>query len=69
MAQVADRFIKQLDEQSIIRFVYIFYDISVVKQQFNDFYNDMNSHRFCVQNEDMKKIGETKTELEAVEPI
>jgi hypothetical protein len=65
--QNVDRIIKKLDEQEIIRFVQVFDDISIVKQQINDLYNDMKKHSFCVLNEDIKKVGQTNTELDAAE--
>jgi len=36
ISQMADRLVKQLDEQAIVRFVQIFDEISIIKQQLND---------------------------------
>jgi hypothetical protein len=65
--QNVDRLIKTLDEQEIIRFVQVFDDISIAKQQLNDLYYDMKKYSFCVRNEDIKKVGKTNIELDAAE--
>jgi hypothetical protein len=69
VSQMSDRLIKQIDEQSIVCFVQLFDDISKVKQELNDIYNDMQSHLYCTPTEDIKKLGETKNEFSKIEAV
>ncbi|KAE9555382.1 hypothetical protein FO519_001394 [Halicephalobus sp. NKZ332] len=60
---MADRLVKQLNEEAIARFVELFDEISELKQKLNDLYNDMVAHKFCVLEDDVKKASKIRTLL------
>lgn len=63
----ADRLVEQLDEEAIARFVSLFDEISVAKQQLTDLCSDMDSHKFCVLEQDIERANEARTQLNNAE--
>ncbi|KAE9547448.1 hypothetical protein FO519_009340 [Halicephalobus sp. NKZ332] len=64
---IALKIIKQLDEEAITRFVQLFDEISELKQELNDLYNDMVAHKFCVLEYDIKKVSKIRKLLNLTE--
>lgn len=62
-----DLFLKQLREESIIRFVQLFEEISLARQQLYDLHQDVQSYLFCLPDETYQQITEIKNNFAIAE--
>ena len=67
LSNIADRMIKSIGENSIMRIVHLFEEISGIKQQIYDLYNNLYSHKYCVPYERVKCVGDMKNKIDSSE--
>jgi GTPase SAR1 family protein len=59
--------LKRLREESILRFVHLFEEISSVRQELHDLYRDMQSNMFCLPNQDVQAVANLKNDFAIAE--
>lgn len=62
-----DIVLKQLREEAILRFVHLFDEISLLRQELYDFYEDIKRHSFYLLDQDLQKVIELKNNFSITE--
>ncbi|CAG2172750.1 unnamed protein product [Oppiella nova] len=67
LPKMADKVIKYIDEQAIVRCVQLFDRIAASKQRLYDLYDFVNSNKYCVPADRVRGIGARKDQLDSDE--
>ncbi|CAG2175050.1 unnamed protein product [Oppiella nova] len=67
LPKTADKVIKYIDEQAIVRCVQLFDRIAASKQRLYDLYDFVNSNKYCVPADRVRGIGARKDQLDSDE--